>query len=110
MTCQLISSMSIFLTWGVTKILPRLCGCCGGAVDSIIMAFAQLHRLGFSLEFEALYEPIQQVAANLWQRIGKISGRFKNSTFIVVQQCQNKVSFQRKGTIIVSKFSLHLLK
>ena len=34
----------------------------------------------------------------------------KNSTSIVFQQCQNKVSFQRKGFSTVLKFSLHVLK
>ena len=41
----------------------------------------------------------------LWQRKGKISGCLKNSTSFVVQQCQNKVSFQRKDSSIVIKFS-----
>ena len=39
----------------------------------------------------------------------KISGGFKNSTSIV-QQCQNRSSFQRKGCGIVLKFSLNFLK
>ena len=35
---------------------------------------------------------------------GKISGCFKKSAPIVLQQCQNKVSFQRKSSGIVLKF------
>ena len=31
------------------KMILRLCGCCGGAVDSIMSAFTQLHRSGFSV-------------------------------------------------------------
>ena len=40
------------------KIMPCLCGCCGGAINSIISLFEHLHRLGFNLEFEILYESI----------------------------------------------------
>ena len=31
--------------------VPRLCGYCGGAIDSIISNFTQLDRLRFNLEF-----------------------------------------------------------
>ena len=31
--------------------MARLCGYCGGAVDSIVSVFVQLHRSGFNLEF-----------------------------------------------------------
>ena len=41
---------------------------------------------------------------------GKIGTCFKNSTFVVLQQCQDKESFQCKGSGIVLKFSLHFLK
>ena len=34
----------------------RLCGCFGGAIDSIILISTQLHRSSFNLEFETLYE------------------------------------------------------
>ena len=37
------------------KLVPGLCGCCEGAVDSII---SQLSRSGFNLEFETLHESI----------------------------------------------------
>ena len=40
------------------KILLYLCGCCERAVNSIISAFRQLHRSGFNLEFETLFESI----------------------------------------------------
>ena len=40
------------------KIVPRLCGCCAGALDLIMSIFAQLHRSGFNLEFDTLYELI----------------------------------------------------
>ena len=40
------------------KIVPCLCGCCGGAVNATISAFSQLHRSGFNLEFETLFESI----------------------------------------------------
>ena len=39
-------------------IVARLCGYCGGAVDSIISVFTQLHRSGFNFEFETLNESI----------------------------------------------------
>ena len=43
---------------GVQKIVPRLCCCYGGAVDSVVSIFTQLHRSGFKFVFEALYESI----------------------------------------------------
>ena len=43
---------------GVPKIVPSLCGCCGEAVDSIILLFAQFYRSGFNLEFDALLESV----------------------------------------------------
>ena len=30
------------------KIVPRLCGCCGKAIDSIILVFTQSHISGFN--------------------------------------------------------------
>ena len=87
--------------------MPRLCDYCGGAVDSIILGFKQLHRSGFNLEVETLCESIGHVVADLWQRKAKISGCFKNSTSIVLQLRQNKVSFQRKDFGIVLKCSPH---
>ena len=36
----------------------RLCGYCGGAANSIISVFTQLHWSGFNLEFENLFESI----------------------------------------------------
>ena len=66
----------------VKKIVPRLCGCYGEAIDSLISAFTQLHRSGVIFKFETMYEPVQQVVADLWQRKGQISGCFKNTTFI----------------------------
>ena len=42
-------------------------------------------------------------------RNGKISGCFKNSTSIVLQLCQNRISFQRKGSSDVLEFLLNLL-
>ena len=54
--------INLFLTWASTecpkKIVPRLCGCCEGAVDSVISLFIQLHRSSFNLEFETLFESI----------------------------------------------------
>ena len=41
------------------------------------------------------------ILKNMLQRTVKVSGCFKNSTSIVFQQSQNKVSFQRKGSSIV---------
>ena len=42
---------------GVPKKLC-LCGYCGGAVDSIISNFTQLHRSSFILKLEILYKSI----------------------------------------------------
>ena len=41
---------------------------------------------------------------------GKISGCFKNSTSVVLQQCQNQVSFQINGSGFALKFLLIILK
>ena len=40
------------------KNVLRECGYYGGAVDSIISVFTQLHRSGFNLEYETLRESI----------------------------------------------------
>ena len=54
--CGAVSAM---LYTGSTKIIvSRLCGCCGGAVHPIISISTDLHRLGFNLEFETLFESI----------------------------------------------------
>ena len=50
------------------------------------------------------------MVADLWQRTGKISDCFKNSTAIVLQQCQNKVSFQGKGSSVESKLFVECFK
>ena len=90
--------------------MPCLCGCRGGAVNLAISIFTQFHWLGFNVEFETLYELILQVVADLWQRKCKVSGCFKNSTSFVLQQFQNKVSFQRNGSSVVLKFLLKSFK
>ena len=78
-------------------------------MNYIISIVTQWHRSVFNLDFETLFESILGVVADLWQRKGKISGCFQNSTSAVLQHCQNKVSFQGKYSGIVLKFSLHLL-
>ena len=40
------------------KTVSRLSSCCGGAVDSIISVYTQLHRSGFNYEFETFFESI----------------------------------------------------
>ena len=55
-------------------------------------------------EFEAFLVSICHAFADLRQRNGKISDFFKTSTSIVLQQCQNKVRFQREGSGVVLKF------
>ena len=41
---------------------------------------------------------------------GKMSDCLKNGNSVVLQQCQNKASFQRKGSTVVLNFLLNLLK
>ena len=48
------------------KIVPLLCCCCEGGVVLIISVFVQLHRVGFNLDFEILYESSWHVVADLW--------------------------------------------
>ena len=53
------------------KIVLRLCGYCGGAlnpVTSVFAIFTLLHWLNFNLEFETLCESIRQVVDELLQR------------------------------------------
>ena len=50
------------------------------------------------------------MVADLWQGKRRITGCFKNRTSVILQQCQNKVSLQRKDSSIVSKFLRNLLK
>ena len=76
-------------------IVPRLCCCCGGFVDSIIPVFVQLHRSGFNLEFETSYESIRYVVVDLQQRNGNISGCFEH--FNCSKAMSNQVIFQGNG-------------
>ena len=41
-----------FVRQGVPKTVSCSCGCCGGAVDSIISVYKQLDGSGFNLKFE----------------------------------------------------------
>ena len=68
---------------------------------------AQLHSSSCNLVFETLFESICLVVADLWQ---KISDCFLNSISIVLEQCQYRVSFQRRSPDIELKFSLNFLK
>ena len=77
-------------------IVPRLCAYCGGAVDSLISISTQLHWSGFNLDIEILFESIRHVVADVRQRKGKINGCFKNSTLIVLHQCQNEISLKER--------------
>ena len=52
------SASSLYRTRCPKKIVPRLCGCYRGALNSIILVFTQLHRSDFNLEFATLYESI----------------------------------------------------
>ena len=80
------------------KDMPRLhCQ----AVYQFTLAFAQLHKSGFTLEFKTMHESIWHVIADLWRGKGKICGCFKNGTSVVLQQCQNQVSFQSNGSDVV---------
>ena len=82
------------------KIVPRLSGYCGRAVDSIISVFTKLDRSGFNLEFETFsgqsdtWLPIYgrgkaKLAVTSKTALLLFSGNFKDI---------NKVSFQRKGS------------
>ena len=64
--------MLVQQTQGVPeKLCLVLCDYCGGDVDSIISAVTKLHRSGFNLEFEALFDSACHLVADLWQRKGK---------------------------------------
>ena len=41
------------------------------------------------------------MVADLWQRKGKVSSCFKNSTSLALLLCQNKANFQRSGSGLV---------
>ena len=72
--------------------MPRLCGYCGGAVDSIISVFTQLHRSSSNLQFETCLSQ---------------SG---TSLLIYYREKAKQESFQRKDTEIVLRFAPHFLK
>ena len=61
--------------------MPHFNGSLGGSVDLIVSAFTQLHRPGFSSEFETFFESIT-VVAYLRERKDKISRCFKNCTSV----------------------------
>ena len=73
----------IFQVQVFKKFVPRLCGYCGGALDSVISVFVQLHGSSFNLEFETLFESIRHVVADLWQRKGKIGSCFENKNSVL---------------------------
>ena len=47
--------------------MPRLSGCCGGAVIYLVSSLYSCTQAGSKLEFETLFEPISVVVADLWQ-------------------------------------------
>ena len=55
---QLILHNKLLHTGCPNKIVACLCGCCGGAVDSIVSVFTQLLRSDFNLDFEFFFESI----------------------------------------------------
>ena len=69
----------------------------------MVSIFKQLHRMGFNLECETLFESIRQVVADSWSRKGKISGCLKNSTSVALKQCPYQANFERKGSSSVLK-------
>ena len=77
---SLRSCCSVYLrTTGCLKnIVPRLCGYCGRALNSVFSVFTQLYRSSFNLEFETLFETILLVVPDSWQRKGRISDCFKS--------------------------------
>ena len=72
------------------KIVPRLNGNFEGAIDAIISVFTQLHRSGFNLEFETLFESVGEVVADLWQRKGKRSSCFKTADVLFSSNAEIK--------------------
>ena len=64
-------------------VVPFLCDNYGGTVDSIISTSTLLHKSVFNLEFETLFVSSWHMVADLWERKGKISGCFKNSTSLL---------------------------
>ena len=41
------------MQYRMSQKMPSLCGCCGGAIDSIISDLTQLHRSGFNLSLRS---------------------------------------------------------
>ena len=74
--------------------------------EMCIQSFQMLHSCIGQASTQSLRPCLSQSAEWLLiycQRTCKISVSFKISTAIVLEQCKNKVSFQRKGTGIVLK-------
>ena len=71
----------------------------------IVPVFAQLHRSGHNLVYETLFESVRLLDAGLWQRMGKINGYFKNSTFCSPAVAKF-INFQKRGPSFVPKPSL----
>ena len=64
-----------------------LCGCCG-ETDASIGLFTQLHCMDFSLDFKTLLEKSDKLIVDFSTE--KVSGCFKDSASLVLQQCQIK--------------------
>ena len=72
--------------------LPRLHGCCGGAVALIFSVFTQLHRPGFNSELKNLFNKSEE-RQNLWF--------YKNSVLFALQICGDDVNLETKGLSVV---------
>ena len=56
--CHYAYNISEYQTRCPKNTVRRFSGCCGGAADSIVMVFTQLHWPGLDLEFLTLFESI----------------------------------------------------
>ena len=93
--------------YGVPQInVPHLCGYFGGAVGSIISGFTELYKSGFSFEFETLLSQSYKWLLIYSREKAKEVGAKKYSASIVLQQCQNRICFQRKDSGILCESSV----
>ena len=81
--------------YGVSQIVPHLCCYCGGAVGSIVSVFTQFYRSGFNFEFATLFSKSDKWLL-IYVRENAKEWLLKNSTFIVLQQCQNRINFKER--------------
>ena len=81
--------------------MPRLCGYCGGAIDSIISLFTQLHRSGLNLEFENFFSQFDTWLLIYGREKAKYVVASKNELLLFSSYALYRQQPHKRGTIVL---------